>query len=50
MTALADRLILVADRVALADKWLDRGNVDQAREALAGVHSDLVDIAEEVDS
>lgn len=47
--ALAERIILAADRVYLAERWLEHGNADRAREALDGVHERLVALAEEVD-
>lgn len=49
MTALADRILRAADQVHLAELWLERGNVDQARVALEGVHDRLVALAEEVE-
>lgn len=47
MSALSEQLALLADRVALAEQWLDHANVGAAREALAGVHAELVALAEE---
>lgn len=49
MSNLAERIVDEASKVHLALRWLDHDNIEQAREALAGVHDRLVAIAEEVD-
>lgn len=49
MSRLANRLMLIADQVALAEQWLARGDREQAAGTLAAVHEQLVALAEELD-
>lgn len=49
MSALADRLTRIADRIHLTERWLQHDDIEKAREAIAGVHDELVAIAEEID-
>lgn len=43
------QLLLAADRIAMVEQWLNHGDLDQAREAIQGIHDQLVTLAQETD-